>query len=140
MVLQLPIACPGPPLYDTYVHKVITRLKCFTSCLHAHNAQENQRRILQRQDYFSKSAGEASGLHPAPARLPAPPISRDLIYLHRLPRALDNLPRELEPRAIARRVVGHVEVLSIGLWCHGTRYVRHARDWYSYSVRTVCGA
>eukprot|EP00964_Phaeocystis_antarctica_P007213 scaffold3918_cov66-Phaeocystis_antarctica.AAC.1 len=23
------------------------------------------------------------------------------------------------------------------LWCHGTRYVRHARGWYAYRVRTV---
>eukprot|EP00964_Phaeocystis_antarctica_P132605 scaffold96728_cov67-Phaeocystis_antarctica.AAC.1 len=26
------------------------------------------------------------------------------------------------------------------LWCHGTRYVRHARGWYAYRVRTVRGA
>ena len=24
-----------------------------------------------------------------------------------------------------------------GLWCHGTRYVRHTRGRYAYSVRTV---
>ena len=27
-----------------------------------------------------------------------------------------------------------------GLWCHGTWYVRHARGWYAYPVRTVRGA
>ena len=27
--------------------------------------------------------------------------------------------------------------LTQGLCCHGTRYVRHARGWYAYGVRTV---
>ena len=33
----------------------------------------------------------------------------------------------------------HVSVrrLCAGLGCHGTRYVRHARGWYAYGVRTV---
>ena len=31
-------------------------------------------------------------------------------------------------------------ILAQYLWCHGTRYVRHARGWYAYDVRTVRGA
>ena len=33
-----------------------------------------------------------------------------------------------------------VKVVVEHLWCHGTWYVRHARGWYVYGVRTVRGA
>ena len=55
--------------------------------------------------------------------------------------AAQHLAELLAPRLDA---VGRVCIDAIArgvrhglLWCHGTRYVRHARAWYAYGVRTV---
>ena len=51
------------------------------------------------------------------------------------------LPAESHAHALhepPRRLVALEPLpLSGGLWCHGTRYVRHTRGWYAYGVRTV---